>query len=222
MLAGHFAVGLAAKRVVPRTSLGTLVLAVLLPDLFWCVFQFLQWEHAQLTNDREILMPVNFYDQPFSHSLLAVTSMALAFGLLYWAFRRSSWAALILACAVLSHWILDFIAHRQDLLLWPGTVKLGLGLWNSRPATVVVEFGLWAAGVTIYATATKATSAIGKWGLWALAAVVCAMQYQVCFGAPPSRLSLINWGVASQALLVVWAYVLDRHRAIPALAATST
>ena len=33
MLVGHVAVGLAAKRITPRVSLGTTVLAALLPDL---------------------------------------------------------------------------------------------------------------------------------------------------------------------------------------------
>jgi hypothetical protein len=33
MLVGHIAVGLAAKRITPRVSLGTTVLAALLPDL---------------------------------------------------------------------------------------------------------------------------------------------------------------------------------------------
>jgi hypothetical protein len=37
MFVGHFAVGLAAKRVAPAVSLGTLVLAAMLADLLWCL-----------------------------------------------------------------------------------------------------------------------------------------------------------------------------------------
>ncbi len=38
MLVGHFAVGLVAKRVEPKTSLGTLVLTALLADFLWVIF----------------------------------------------------------------------------------------------------------------------------------------------------------------------------------------
>jgi hypothetical protein len=37
MFIGHFAVGLAAKRIAPRTSLGTLFAAAQLLDLVWPV-----------------------------------------------------------------------------------------------------------------------------------------------------------------------------------------
>jgi hypothetical protein len=47
MLVGHFAVALAAKRVEPRVSLGTLVLAAMLENLLWCVFMIAGLEHVQ-------------------------------------------------------------------------------------------------------------------------------------------------------------------------------
>ena len=53
-----------------------------------------------------------------------------------------------LACG-LSHWILDFLVHRPDLPLWPGRPKVGLGLWNSWIAEVVIEVGIFAAGLWI-------------------------------------------------------------------------
>ena len=43
------------------------------------------------------------------------------------------------AALVLSHWVLDFASHRPDMPLWPGGPKVGLGLWYSLPATLVVE-----------------------------------------------------------------------------------
>jgi len=45
---GHYAVALAAKRVAPRTSLGTLFAAVSFADLLWPVFLLLGWEQAHV------------------------------------------------------------------------------------------------------------------------------------------------------------------------------
>jgi len=47
MLVGHFAIGLTAKRVEPKISLGTLVLAAMLADFLWCVFMLAGIEHVQ-------------------------------------------------------------------------------------------------------------------------------------------------------------------------------
>ena len=44
MFIGHYAVALAAKRVAPRTSLGTLFAGVSFADLLWPVFLLLGWE----------------------------------------------------------------------------------------------------------------------------------------------------------------------------------
>lgn len=52
MLVGHVAVGLVAKRVVPRVSLGTLLLSSLLADLLWCVFLIAGIERVQLRQAR--------------------------------------------------------------------------------------------------------------------------------------------------------------------------
>ena len=58
-----------------------------------------------------------------------------------------------------SHWILDFLTHRPDLPL--GLTegdKVGLGLWNSLPGTLVVEGALFGVGVYLYLkTQTRAS-----------------------------------------------------------------
>src|SRR5436190_18042736 len=47
MLAGHPALGFIGKRVEPKLSLGTLVLAALLCDLLWCVFMIVGIEQVR-------------------------------------------------------------------------------------------------------------------------------------------------------------------------------
>ena len=48
MFLGHIGVALAAKKVAPRTSLGTLVLAAQLADLLWPIFLLLGWEQVRI------------------------------------------------------------------------------------------------------------------------------------------------------------------------------
>ena len=68
--------------------------------------------------------------------------------------------------AVLSHWLLDFLTHRPDLPLWPDATRVGLGLWNSVPATLAMEIGLFVCGILLYARSTRARDAAGRCGCW--------------------------------------------------------
>lgn len=47
MHVGHFAAGFVAKRVEPKRSLGTLVLASILTDILWANFLIAGIEHVQ-------------------------------------------------------------------------------------------------------------------------------------------------------------------------------
>jgi DNA-binding NarL/FixJ family response regulator len=59
----------------------------------------------------------------------------------------------VIGLAVVSHCVLDAISHRPDLPLVPGVgVYVGLGLWNSSPATLIVEGIMFIAGVLLYAS----------------------------------------------------------------------
>jgi len=50
--------------------------------------------------------------------------------------RSPKAAALLVATAVFSHWLLDLVVHRPDLPLYDDAVKVGLGgLRLFRPAT---------------------------------------------------------------------------------------
>ena len=132
MFIGHFGVALAAKRVAPKTSLGTLILAAQFLDFLWAFFLLRGIEHVRIAPGFTRVSPLDFTDYPISHSLLMATVWALLFGGTYYALRRNARSALVLGAALLSHWVLDFIVHRPDLQLYPGSkVHVGLGLWNS-------------------------------------------------------------------------------------------
>ena len=52
MFIGHYALGLAAKRAAPRTSLGTLFIAPTLADLLWPFLLLLGLEHVHAVRVR--------------------------------------------------------------------------------------------------------------------------------------------------------------------------
>ena len=71
----------------------------------------------------------------------------------------------MLALLVLSHWLLDALVHRPDLPLTPfGEARVGLGLWNSMTATLLVEMPIFFVFGWLYARATRPRDAAGRWG----------------------------------------------------------
>src|SRR6476646_10437956 len=134
MFIAHFGVALAAKKAAPKTSLGTLILAAQFLDFLWPAFLLLGIEHVRIVPGATTVSPLEFTDYPISHSLLMATVWAVLFGGVYYGLRRNARSALVVGTAVISHWVLDFIVHRPDLQLYPGSeVRVGLGLWNSLP-----------------------------------------------------------------------------------------
>ena len=126
----------------------------------------------------------------------------------------------MLALLVTSHWFLDALVHRPDLPLAPfGDTRVGLGLWNWVAATLLVEGSIFLGGVWLYARATRARDAAGRWGLWSLVAFLLVVQAANLLGSAPPSVSAIAWVGQAQWLLVLWAFWLDRHReALPAWA----
>jgi hypothetical protein len=123
-------------------------------------------------------------------------------------------AALVIAGGVFSHWVLDFVTHRPDMPLYPGSdAYVGLGLWNSRPATMLVETAMFAAGVWIYARATTPKDRRGRWALWSLVALLGVAYLGAALGPPPPNVTAIMVVGFFAWLFVVWAWWIDRHRA---------
>lgn len=65
--------------------------------------------------------------------------------------------------AVLTYGFLKIIVHIPDLPLTPfGDFKVGMGLWNYKMITVLLESIIFFGGVYIYAKSTKAITAQGR------------------------------------------------------------
>ena len=201
MFIGHFAVGFALKRAAPRTSLGVFVAAAQFLDLLWPIFLLLGWEHVSIAPGNTAMTPLAFDSYPLSHSLLMAIAWGVLFALAYRLRTRRTTAALLLGLAVVSHWVLDWVTHRPDLPLVPWSqLKVGLGLWNSVPATVLVESALFAAGVWMYVRVTRARDRMGRVNLVDLTSPSLALVYAGNLFGPPSRRTRTRWRSPRSAL----------------------
>jgi hypothetical protein len=216
MLVGHFAVGLGAKPIAPRVSVGTLMLAAVVADLLFWAFVLLGVEHVRVSPGITATNALDLYDIPLSHSLAMDAVWAVLLGGSYFLRHRSARGAWVLAAVVLSHWVLDFVSHRPDMPLAPGLhTYLGLRLYNSRIGIFIVEGVLWVVGVVIYAQATRAKNRAGLFGFWLVVALLTLLWISTLNGSPPSNLRVA--GISSLiffSCVVVWAYWMDRVRSI--------
>lgn len=215
MFMGHYAIGFAAKRFAPETSLGLLIASALLLDLLWPIFVLIGWEQVRIEKGNTAFTPLNFISYPFSHSLIAAIGWATLLAVVYYVITRYRRGSLVLAVGVISHWVLDFITHRPDMPLYPGGPKLGLSLWNHPVATVFVEGLMYALGVWIYIRVTRDLDRIGRWGLWSLVLLLVALYVANIFSPPPPDINAILIVTMPMVwLLIVWAGWVDRHRAV--------
>ncbi len=212
MFLGHYAVALAAKKTAPRASLGTLMLAAQFVDLLWPVLLVAGVEHVRIDPGNTSFTPLDFYDYPISHSLVGAMAWAVLFGALYYCLRRYGRGAQVVTLCVFSHWVLDYLTHRPDLPLWPGGPRLGLGLWNSIPGTLLVESALFVAGVALYAGATRGKDRAGTYGFWSLVGVLAVIYALNARGAPPPDTQVLALVGNGAWLFVIWAYWVDRRR----------
>jgi hypothetical protein len=215
MLLGHYGVAFGAKRLVPRTSLGTLFFAAQFLDELWPVLLLLGVEQVRVVPGLMRASPLDFVSYPISHSLLMAVVWGALIGGTYGMRRRDRRGGLILGLLVVSHWLLDLPMHRPDLPLWPeSSVKVGLGAWNSIPLTIVLELTVFGLGLASYLRTTRARDRVGTWGLWAMVALL-VLIFASGFGtAAPMSQQVIGLTALGLWLFVPWAAWVDRHRAV--------
>jgi hypothetical protein len=188
MFVGHYGVSFAAKSVERTLPLWLLFVAVQLVDVFWAIFILLGIEKVRIVPGITASNPLDLYYMPYTHSLVAAVAWS---GLTYAAyklipgFKGSTKAALVLAGAVFSHWVLDLIVHRPDLPLYDDTLKMGFGLWNYPVAAFGLEVAILFGGIVLYLRSTRPSSAVGKYGMVLFGLVMLPIQAAVFFGPPP-------------------------------------
>ena len=213
MFIGHFAFGFAAKRATPRVPLVLLFVAAQLADLLWPALVALGIEQVTIEPGITKVTPLNFISYPYSHSLLFLVIWGLALAWLYQQTTKHTGAFLVVSGLVVSHWVLDFVTHRPDMPIYPGSTRYGLGLWNSFPGTLIVELMIYAVGVWMYARATRARDGVGRWSFVALVAfLLISYVGNLMSPPPPSVPAIYTLGLAGGAVLLVWAWWIERHR----------
>ena len=196
MYLGHLALGLAAKPVAPKVSTGVLLVAPQVLDILWAGFFVVGVGELEAT--------------PWDHGLVMSfvwSAIAFVIALLFYRDIRSS---LLIGLLVLSHWVCDFIAWDSVLpLAFGDSPRVGLGLYNSVPVMLVMDFGLFGGALAFYLTRTKANDRTGKWAPWLLVAYLIAL---IPFGVMPGKLvTIMALGLILVVPFGVW---IDRHRSL--------
>ena len=220
MFVGHFAVGLAAKPIAPRVSLAILILSAVLADALWIAFFTAGLERVVIEPGIMATNSLNLVSVPFSHGLVMDVVWAVVLGGIYFGARRDSRGAWMIVAVVLSHWILDVVSHRPDMPLAPGIdLRFGLGLYNSRMATFLVEGTLWFTALVVYVRATRPRGRSGVYGFWLTIAILTALWLVSLRGDPPPSLFVLAvFNVILVVVILAWSAWMDRARTLKSTA----
>jgi len=212
---GHFALALAARPHARTVSLGWLMAASYGLDLLWPLLLLAGLERVAIEPGNTAFMALRFDAYPWSHSL----AMSLLWGGAVAAF--AAWrgvgrgGALLLGGLVASHWVLDLVMHRPDLPLLPWTSPLlGLGVWNSIPATLALEGSLYLAGIALYLRGTRPKRPGPSPGLVALLVAPGLMWSTSPLAPLPTGTTMVAALALAVGLLFVAAHVVDRSRTV--------
>ena len=219
MFVGHYAAALALRPLKKAPSLPVLFVGVQLMDILFFPFAATGIEHMRFTPGITAMNNLDLYDMPFSHGLLGVTLQSLIFGLLFAMAvgdgRRLA-GGLIAGAAVFSHWVLDVIAHRPDMMLLSDNEKIGAGLWNYPPAAMGVEIALTVGALALYATLMPPRAGRGNIPIIVMGIVMALLLGINWFGPQPqpndSIPAVAAQGLAAYAILMAIAWWVDRGR----------
>jgi hypothetical protein len=196
MFAGHIGAALAVGRVDRRINAGVFVFAALLLDVVLWLFVLLGWE--------SVAIPSNFttthqpeFTFPYSHGLLAaIMWSALAGTVGFIACTKLGIprlrAAVLLAAAVFSHWLLDALVHVAELpLVGANSGKVGLGLWQNMPFALLAEALILIGGLYLFLPGA-AMSRTRK--LWLVAICILILAFTVAgmtIAPPPPSIAVM-------------------------------
>lgn len=216
MFVGHYAASLALKRFEKRVSLGVLFLAVQFVDIVFFPLALLGIERLNVVENFTQSTHFELVYMPYTHSLVAFLIWSgLAYALFRWVIVKSHSVAVVVALAVMSHWLLDVIVHTPDMPLWSdASLKLGFGLWNNAIATYVLEAALLLAGLWLYIRSTTAVTKTGKYGMGIFVVLLLLINIANIFGplGSDSQLALAVSALTAYFLFAAVAFWLDKKR----------
>jgi hypothetical protein len=214
MFFGHIGVGLAAKPAAPRAPLGALLFAATAIDTLSGTFMITGIERVDPTTGAS--------SGYWSHGLFMSIVWSFAGIALAYLLTRDRRTSFVIGLLVFSHWLLDFISHPMGMgrqlppdipLLFAGSPRVGLGLYNSVAAALITDLGLLVAGIAVYLVTTRPKDRTGTWGFWLL---IAATVLPAASAAVPALSAL-----APVAFILLWPLGnwVDRHRTTKATVA---
>lgn len=226
MFVGHYGISLALKKYDKTLSLGFLFIAVQLLDIAFFIFLPLGIENMRIVPGFTQYNSYDFYNLPFTHSLLGTIIWASA---TYLVFRylilrnptrsesEKARTAFIMGIAVFSHFILDFFVLTPQLPVIPGIdFKIGLGLWNFLFLAMTLELAFLLGGIWIYfKSTTSGTGFVGEYGMQLFMFVLIIVAIITPFLPDPS--SLLELSIQGEFLFAIFAGVafwLDGKRSV--------
>jgi hypothetical protein len=221
MLVGHLGVGLAAKAAEPKLNAGVLFAAAMLLDIVLWIFVMTGVEAATVPANYEAHHYL-YFTFPYSHSLLAAILWSIVAAIAWATIARGetsgrffSFAGIVVALTVFSHWLLDALVHPPQLPLSPGGPSVGFDLWDDQPLALIVELGTAAAGLLLYLLRP------GTSQRWIVAAVMLLAAAMTIWGAltptPPPSISLMAYvSLVTIAVIVAAGAWADRTSAVTA------
>lgn len=215
MFVGHYAVCLAIKSYERKTSLGMLFISAQLLDLLFFSLALAGIESFSLHEHYLAASHLRIEQFHWSHSLVAslVWSVLVYCIFMYLIPVRGSKAhrvALLMAFAVFSHWVLDYISHTPDLaLLGSDSKKLGLGLWNSALLTWLLESTMLVVALMFYIKSTRIRRKKGKHAMAILVIVMLIVNTAYIYG-PLIHTSEVSFSITALIIFVSLAWLASR------------
>ncbi len=195
MFIGHFAPAFVAAAVSPeRPRLGMMFVAAQLVDWAFFALSMIGVEHMRLAPGSSVMMPIDYYDMPYTHSLIGTVIWAAAFVGIVAVHQRNIRLGALAGLVVLSHWLLDWLVHVPDLTIDGTPPKLGLGLWDMPAVAIPLELAVTLGAFAFYLRRTRGPA--GPPAI--LIGVMLLLQAFSWFGPHPSSAGVF---FALQALL---------------------
>ena len=162
MFLGHFALGVATKKLAPTIPIWILLLAPQFMD-----FVFLPLVALGVENYTPGAYGHDTLDILYSHSFVGAVMIA---AVAYWIgnrFWKDSRGGMILAALSFSHWIIDVLVHHQDMPILPGNIgglpMLGFGLWNFEYGIFATEVAMAVVASALYFRWASAEKKSSRW-----------------------------------------------------------
>ena len=219
MFAGHIGAGLAIGSAERRVNVGWFIAAALLLDFVLWVCVLFGWETVTIPDNFAVTHQPQFVF-PYSHSLAAglvwsVLAGAVGFASISLLRADRIRAALLVASAVFSHWLLDALVHQPEMpLAGEGSPEVGMGLWNSLPVGLGIEAGIVALGLFLFMRGTnlsrRKSIILASLCIVVLAFTIAGMTIAP---PPPSARAMAASSLVTLTIVCTLAFWLGRHPA---------